>query len=274
MARKKKKTELPTEGAAFAVPLEDGRYSVCRVLHDRDSEYAQEQRSRVILVACSAWVGDKVPDVTDESLRPILYLTHHAWKNKAEVVWIDDELPADFIPIGTIEPTPEEKAIESLTFSSWHSVRIQPLAQWRWDHDREAVLAEDQEKARRKEQENTERLRHQREQFLAEATLERLQKRRFFPHWGEYPSKQAIRKSRKIMKETVNQLVELGQKTSKMKRMAVLQACIESFNALDVELDHFIETIEREDICEEFELIQHACGLGEIDDLSDEWREW
>ena len=55
--------------------------------------------------------------------------------------------------------------------------------------------------------------------------------------------------------------------------MAVLQECIEAFNALDAEL-HFIETGEREDICEEFEAIVHACGLGGHEDLADRWREW
>ncbi len=54
--------------------------------------------------------------------------------------------------------------------------------------------------------------------------------------------------------------------------MAILKQCIESFNNLDAEMD-FIETVEREDICEEFEAIVHACGLGAYTDLADRWRD-
>jgi hypothetical protein len=36
----------------------------------------------------------------------------------------------------------------------------------------------------------------------------------------------------------------------------------------------FIETTLREDICEEFEAIVPACGLGGYKDLADKWRNW
>jgi hypothetical protein len=42
---------------------------------------------------------------------------------------------------------------------------------------------------------------------------------------------------------------------------------------LDAE-KRFIETVEREDICDEFEAIVHACGLGNYKDLADRWRDW
>jgi len=72
---------------------------------------------------------------------------------------------------------------------------------------------------------------------------------------------------------TVEALVELGPRASESNRMAILQRCIESFNILDAKM-HFIETVEREDICEEFEAIVHACGLGAHKDLVDRWRDW
>ena len=55
--------------------------------------------------------------------------------------------------------------------------------------------------------------------------------------------------------------------------MAVLQRCIESFNEIDRKT-HWIESVERDDICVEFEAIVHACGLGRRKDLADEWRDW
>jgi len=76
-------------------------------------------------------------------LRPILYLTHHSWENDPNVLWISDEPPQELMFIGTIDPTPEEQAIQCMSFGSWPSLILQPLAQWRWDNERNAVLAED-----------------------------------------------------------------------------------------------------------------------------------
>jgi hypothetical protein len=75
------------------------------------------------------------------------------------------------------------------------------------------------------------------------------------------------------MAATVRLLVDLGESASEEERKAILRACIESFNELDAKLG-FIETVEREDICEEFEAVVHACGLGRYENLADEWREW
>jgi hypothetical protein len=75
------------------------------------------------------------------------------------------------------------------------------------------------------------------------------------------------------MTNTVEKLIQLGPRASERERMAILQQCIESFNELDAEMQ-FIETDEREDICEEFETIVHACGLGTHEDLADRWRDW
>lgn len=44
--------------------------------------------------------------------------------------------------------------------------------------------------------------------------------------------------------------------------MKILKECVEAFNRLDEENDHFIETDEREDICKQLEEIAHACGMG------------
>lgn len=149
---------------------------------------------------------------------------------------------------------------------------IQPLAQWRWDHERDSVLADD----------NAERLasveqrrgaEQQRKQYLDRVTLNDLLNHRFFAKWDGYPSSRGIHASRRIMEQTVRELLNLGTDPSERDRMAVLQRCIESFNELDAQL-HFIETVEREDICEEFEALVHACGLGRYQHLADEWRDW
>jgi hypothetical protein len=75
------------------------------------------------------------------------------------------------------------------------------------------------------------------------------------------------------MTSTVERLLELGGNPSESARLAILKDCVEGFNALDAEL-HCIHTEEREDICEEFEAIVCACGMGDHSDLVDSWREW
>jgi hypothetical protein len=271
MARKKK-PELPRAGAAFAFPIGDGRLSVCRVLLDASSERAKEWGGDAVLVACSSWIGNEIPSADDPALRPILHLNHHAWVNDPRVLWVSDVPPADLIPIGTIEPTPEERAFPCMTFGDWSGLTVQPLAQWRWDHDRAAVIKKDAVDEK-EEAEVRQHARLEREQYLERVTLDDLRGRRFFPNWKGYPPAKAVRASRKVMADTVEELHLLGPEASEEDRLAVLRRCIESFNGLDAETE-FIETVEREDICEEFEAIVHACGLGRHADLADQWREW
>jgi hypothetical protein len=273
MRRKKQPVSLPAEGVAFAVPLEDDRFGACRVIRGSTGDEAKAHGTYHILVACSAWIGESIPDAQDPALRPILYLTHHSWDNKPEILWISDPVPDDFIPIGTIESTAEEKEIQCLTFGGWGSVRVQPLAQWRWDNDRESVLAGDTIQNKESSLQH-QRERQERAEYLAHVTLEQLRDRQFFRTWDDYPPRKAIRASRHIMADTVQQLLDLGSSAPEADRMAILQDCIERFNAIDAEMDYFIETVEREDICEEFEAIVHACGLGGHGNLVDEWRDW
>jgi hypothetical protein len=271
MARKKK-PELPPAGRAFAFPIGDGRYSVCRVLLDTTSEQSKQWRGDTILVACSSWIGSEIPVAGEPAVRPILHLNHHAWVNKPNILWISDEPPQELIPIEAIDPTPEERQFSCLSFGSWSSLMLQPLAQWRWDNQRDAVLTEDsiQEKAEAAARVSAQQ---EDERRLGEITLDELRRRKFFPNWKSYPPMKAVRASRRVMSITVQDLIKLGRLASEKQRMAVLQKCIEAFNELDAEM-RFIETVEREDICKEFEAIVHACGLGGHISLADEWRDW
>src|SRR3954465_8985125 len=113
---RKKRPQLPTAGTAFAFPLGDGRFSVCRVLLDATSERSKQWGSGdMVLVACSSWIGQEIPRAEDPALRPILYLTHHSWDNKPNALWVWEGPPQHFIPIGKIEPTPEEEAIPCMS---------------------------------------------------------------------------------------------------------------------------------------------------------------
>lgn len=158
--------QMPTTaGAAFAFPIGDGRFSVCRVLLDPSSHVQRGQsldwmtrfldglRKSKILIACSNWIGNGIPQADDPALRTILHLNRGCYKDWPIVLWISltEDMPEDFIYIGTIVPSAKEIEINCSVAGSWSWVTRQPLAQWRWDNDRDALLAEEakQEEYRR-----------------------------------------------------------------------------------------------------------------------------
>ena len=269
----KKRTRLPSTGAAFAFPIGDGKYSVCRVLLDQDSKRSKKDGGHSILVAWSAWFGSRIPSVDEPELRPILHPTHHAWESEPCVVWVSAQVPAEYILIGNIVPTLKEQNIPCRGFGRWEGQTGQALLQWRWDHEREAVLAEEAAEVGREAQARKQAL-QERERYLNQVTLEELRERVFFPSWDTYPPRDVIDASRRIMTNTVERLLLLGKQAPEEHRMEVLRECIESFNKLDSQKDHFIETVEREDICKEFEAIAYAAGFGSVEDLADRWRDW
>lgn len=266
--KKKKNVELPETGSAFAFPLDDGRYSACRVL-----EYNDEDKDPSIKVACSCWIGEDIPELSEITLREILYKNHHSWNNDPAILWISDALPTNFISLGEITPTLEDRNIECSSYGNWPSLTLQPLAQWLWDNDRETSDANDKIKKENYDQQRK-KSQFEREEYLKNITLETLLKREFFEKWDKYPSEEAKQDSQKIMKETIERLIYATADAEESIKIAHLENCILCFNTIDTKYDGFIETIEREDICEEFESIVYACNLGHMQDLADEWRDW
>lgn len=273
MAKSSRDSGLPARYSAFAIPLEDGRFGVCRIIRTLAADPNNDQDKDSVLVLSSAWVGDDIPDAGHPDLRSALRLTHHAWRDHKHQFWTADPPPSDFIRIGDIKANWLEKRAKCSSYSSWESARIQPLAQWRWDNDRASVLAEDRVEAlheqRRLEQEEQER-----DAYLRGVTLEELMSRTFFENWKDYPAKDAIVASRNIMKELTQKLLHLGPEAAESERLTVLRECIERFNTIDADLNHFIETEEREDICSEIEAVAHASGIGSHISRIDDWRDW
>ena len=256
---KKKRTTRPKAGDAFAFPLEDGRYSVCRVL-------GMQSDGPGLLVAASNWIGDDVPAADDPALRPILELDHHLHYGRPLLLWVSERLPREFIHIGTIKPSDEEKQLTCSSHGDWDSITCQPLIQWRWDHDREQLLADELlEDERETQLEITAQQRRQ--EYLKHVTLEELTQERSFENWQGHFEPVAIRKARKIMRDTARRLLKLGKDASEQDRVSALRGCIESFNKLDAEFE-FIDTEARMDIYAEFEAIAHASKLTEnVDSL-------
>jgi hypothetical protein len=243
------------------------------VLLHPDAEQ-REVLGDVVLIAFSKWIGDRVPSADEPALRPILRLTFPHYDNHPCVEWFGiDELSSDLVPIGTITPSPQEQKLAQDGVGWFDAYMKKPLQQWRWDNDRAALIAEE-EAEKQREAEAEKKCQEERKRYLRSLTLHDLREYSFLTRWKKYPPPKATRESRKVLRNAVDSLVELGPAATKQKKLAILQQCIESINNLDEKLDHFIETQEREDICEEFDAIVHAAGLGKLKNLADRWRDW
>jgi hypothetical protein len=261
MARTRKPSAIPlTEvkaGDAFLAPLQDGRLSVCRVLRV-EPDHSQA------LVAASTWIGTEPPDLADPWLREILRPNHHAHEGRPWLLWVSDPVPASFTRLGTITPTAEEASLSCASWSGWESFPLQVFLQWRWDHERDQVLAEDEAKRRAEEAAREEQRRAY--QPLPARTLQELRARTHFPHWAGYAGPTALRGARRIVREMIDALIELGPDAPEPTRLDEINRCVERFNELDEEEGGFIETIERDDI---FELVHEIAALVGLEDYGD-----
>jgi hypothetical protein len=109
------------------------------------------------------------------------------------------------------------------------------------------------------------------ELFAAKPTmsLENLRARKPFSSWEGHVNPKALDKSRRIYKSTVSKIVQIGLGKSRGAYLPVLNRYIEEFNRIDNKFE-FIETIEREDICEHLAQILGLLklpGIAECDDL-------
>jgi hypothetical protein len=261
---------LPQPGDAFLMPLDDGRFGVCRMLWESTEQQATEYGAPHVLVAASSWIGTQMPDLDDPLLREIQQLTHHSWNNP-NMNRVTQPPPESFQKIGVIEPTPAEKVMRCIWSGGW-SLAGQLLMQWRWDHDREAVLREDQEKAVKQAREYEEAEKRRREQ-LGKLTLPALRKRKRFGDWKDFAPARAVTVCRAIFLETIDALIALGVKPKKQAILTVLKNCVEKLNKLNEEHEHFIETTAVEDLCGEIDEIASAAGLRE-ENVADRWRDW
>jgi hypothetical protein len=140
MKKKPRGSDLPAAGSVFLIPLEDGRFGACRILRSVENRMGYK---RVILAELSRWIGREPPDLADPELRRPLRLTHHKWRGKVERVWSDAPAPDEFRFLGVLEPDARDRRVACYAHGSWAAFPWQRFMQWRWENEREAVLAED-----------------------------------------------------------------------------------------------------------------------------------
>lgn len=159
----------------------------------------------------------------------------------------------------------------TLDFVSYHAE-----GEWRWAHDRELFLAE-QEKAKAKAVTRLHAREHQHQTRLQRLTWDQLLAETPFQNWSPsppYPPEKFTTAARAAIHKACADLKALGPKPERIAVSAVLQGCVTWFNEADARFGGVIETEEREDICAALEEMAFVAGHRDLVDEIDAWREW
>lgn len=261
-------------GATFKFPIEKGRIGILRILG------ATEDRQDPI-AAVMRWSGP--PKTSLEAMRRSRTfrapqpLTHHDWgRTSGRVIGgiVTKRAPRGLRFVGNVPPAPAELGLlEELAASGagFDWLVLQARLQWRWDHDRAAVLAEDrraelaQERTYEREQQRAER----RREALRRAGPRALLRRRWFTDFTPRTLRDAARAE---CARLVSELV--AQARVPRKDAAALARSVRRFNALDRRFG--LDTIDREQIMDALEQIGDACGVpaGTFDRVVEAAREF
>ncbi|HVW39037.1 MAG TPA: hypothetical protein VHB99_17100 [Pirellulales bacterium] len=261
---------LPQPGDAFLMPLADGRLGFCHVM-DVPERLLGKRNTDGVCVELSAWIGEEAPNLNDPRLRKVLVETHHGSGPNQWRVVVRGPAPDSFERLGTLKRVSTGRVLA--IFAPWEALPREVLTQWRWEHDRESLLREEQEAAERWKAEQEQAAKRQRD-VLDHLTLDALKKKRRFSSWqGDRPDK-AVAGCRKAFREATDALIALGPKPKKRKIATVVRRCVEQLNSLDEQYDGFIETGEREELCREIDELVYVAGLRGSAGMADRWREW
>ena len=159
------------------------------------------------------------------------------------------------------------------SYGGWESLPLQVLLQWRWDHERKKVLAEDAAK-RDLEVAKGADVTRKRFAYLANVSFADLLAKDLFPNWDEYPPKKAKEGCRRIVQSFIKDLVAAPKPLARDFVRDRLKECVQELNKFDLKQKHFIETVEREDLCEVLEEVLHAAKFPELAESIEEWRDW
>jgi hypothetical protein len=261
----KKPKVLPAVGTVFAFRLPNKLYTTFRVLKAKRMD-----GEKYVLAVCSPFISKTLPTAITDEMKQFLHPSR--WK-KPSMYWINDPAEEGMIPLGMVAPSAEEKQFKTDSYGGWLNFQYDAQTNYRWNHDRKKLLA-DVKAEEQAMDEKRKRVQAEHDAAMKSMTLEKLAKFQFFPDWDDYPSTKIIKASRQVLKAHVAQLLDLGKPGTKTKKTAIIQACVEAFNALNKKHKDFIDTDIREDIVEEISRLSRACGLGEMDDQIDEWRDW
>lgn len=169
--------------------------------------------------------------------------------------WQPDLL--EFALVGSLPVTDEEKDLceKNASFSVWRFASANAEGEWRWEHDKEALLSEHalqkEENERRKQAEKA-----RFENRLSKLTWDKLLAEDCFERWKESPPfpPQAFKDAlRQRINLSISELQSLGEKYPRAKVRKILKSLVNDITTLDQKFDFVIETEEREDIYNVFD---------------------
>jgi hypothetical protein len=132
-------------GDTFLVPLRQDLCNICRII-----KFEPRADSHQFMVGATCWYGSTPPaDLSDPRIHALLNLSFTGSPDYWRIAWVDGAPPKGSQYLGVVPPSPEEQQLVAHLNCSWQSFLPSVLREWRWQHEREALLADDEaERAR------------------------------------------------------------------------------------------------------------------------------
>lgn len=255
-----------------------GRYAALKILEAGDTEFA-------FAVLDAIW--DRPP--TLRGARSAGILQRRAFKTASNAVvdhecyrswwwaWRPHLLPeARFLGNDRISGLEREALQQAISYTGIVHAARSAEREWRWLHDREALLDEVKRSAAAHAAASAEKARQKRER-LKTLTWDQLLAEDPFPGWGSgrqpVPHEALAMLARETVHSACRALKELGPKPRRRQVRPILRRCIDFFNDTDPSVG-VIETEKRARILAVIEEMAELAGQQELIGEIDLWRGW
>ena len=111
-------------------------------------------------------------------------------------------------------------------------------------------------------------------------TFEELRKNKPTTQWiendedNEFFTEENINATNKVLDSFISNLEKLSANSPEEEIIKIIKEVVIRINELNEQYDSYIETMEREDLCEYIDTAARIAGLETDDDITEEWREW
>jgi hypothetical protein len=278
-------SKLPEPGEVFALEVSKGTEVLLRVVA------ALGKTCCVVVTRHSGPPVKKAPQSAE--LFEVQPVAHHDWNRPQLGGWVSEPAPSELRPVGAL-PLRSGEAERVLHPETWVKLakktaelshKVLPLCgwgvlisdartQWRWDHERAVVLAEDAKLEREKQSRFEAALAAQgkRQATLQKKGVASLKRKRFFAAWKGAVPAAMISEAETAMREAVWSLEDKSPAQA-ARRLAML---VRTFNKLDGHHGYAFESTDAEDIMEAVGQVAFACGVEDavFEDVIDAVREF